>query len=202
MRILAFATVAVVSTSVSADVIQVTTNNAQSSNGTSFGYASGTLSWTDVSASEGLLGLTLTNESAIGGYITGVAFDGPGTATFDLGLSSGLSSAWSGVFNTSTSPFGDRDYGASTSGDWIGGGNPNSGLAAGDTGTWVFSVIHDPGDTLSAADYLFGDNFLLRFRGFDNGDSDKVPLTGIPAVPGPASLAVLGSLAAIRRRRR
>lgn len=203
--------IAVTATAVaSADTIQIQSDNAASSNATSYGGFTGTATYNDLGGGMAEFILSLTNTSQFNGKLVALAFDSAaGTSgwTFDSGASSGLSSAWGNLSGSiNTQPFGSRSHGASTTSQWEGGGSPNTGLAAGATGTWVFTGSGDA--SVSAADFLSpngGQNLLIRFRGFDNDASDKLPAIEVPtdpAVPGIGGLAVLGGLGAIRRRRR
>lgn len=207
--VLGAAFAATVTGSLAADVILVTTDNAMSSNSTSYGIASGSLSWMSVGGGNYSLTLTLTNESTVGGFLTAIAFDAPSSAgssgfVFENAPGSGLSNAWDNLSSVNTAPFGSRDYGASVTNQWLGGGAPTSGLAAGDTGIWTWSGFVG-NDHLTGADFIADQNFLLRFRGFDNGASDKVPLRMLPpddVVPGIAGIPVLLGVGLIGRRRR
>ncbi|MDZ4754220.1 MAG: hypothetical protein SGJ11_06950 [Phycisphaerae bacterium] len=99
--------------------------------------------------------------------------------------------------------------GASTSGSGTGGGSPSQGLAVGETGTYVFTVGAAASllaniDAMSFWSQNDGSpEFAVRFRGFENGGSDKVAgqLTVVP-VPLPIALAAAGLLigAVVRRR--
>ncbi len=191
----------------SGDTIQITSNNAASSNGLagSYGGFTGSVTYDFLGGTSARLSITLTNTSQFGGWLTAIAFDGPaGTSDwmFDEMSSSGLSDGWNDLTGPiSVSPFHYRSFGASTSGDWLGGGSPETGLAAGDSATWVFQGSTTGG--VSAMDFLTpndGQNLLFRFRGFSNGASDKLPAT--PVAPGLGGLAVLAGVGGLRRRRR
>lgn len=149
------------------------------------------------------------------GAITGVTYNatGPNGTTFSL-----LGGA---TFNNSVpvSPYGDADIGAALGGSWLGGGSPNAGVAIGQTGTWTFLLTGNNAildtlttqqiyDTLTTGGGGGQYGFLVRFKGFDNGGSDKVPggPVGDPdppinpggnpdPVPEPTTLAVFGALA-------
>ena len=75
----------------------------------------------------------------------------------------------------------------------------------GATGTFTLSVTGPDANSLTAADFVSqpsssGEVFVVRFRGFADGGSDKVPGEIIPA---PSAMCLLGfaGLAATRRRR-
>jgi len=149
-------------------------------------------------AAELSISLTNTTAPAIGGYITGYAFDiGSG---FSLTLASFSTPSFSTLLaDASTSPFGTRDYAVVTNSQnpsWTGGGSPSRGLGVGQTGTWTFDVSPNGSDPITS-------DFVLRFRGLANGGSDKVPVSPIPE---PSTyilmLAGLSAVAFVARRRR
>ncbi len=173
--------------------------------------------------------VTLTNASSTlpGGMITGFAFNLPNqpgnvtgvtyTAQGPHGTLFSLLGGPSFSNSVNVAPYGDADIGAALDGDWLGGGNPNQGLAIGQTGTYTFQLTGNA-TYLNAltAQAIFDTqtngggeaaNFLVRFRGFDNGGSDKVPAVegdtippesgGSPEIPEPATIAVLGAMAGL-----
>jgi hypothetical protein len=138
------------------------------------------------------LSISLTNTSPAdnGGYITGFVFnfDTP----FSLSLDSSTAGAFEFVSDEPASPYGTFDYGAALGGDFLGGGNPTDGIAVGQTRTFNFNLFM-PEQSLFAAGLetngSIGDgDFLVRFRGFNDEGSDKVPGSITPAtVPTPAA---------------
>lgn len=173
--------------------------------------------------------VTLTNAATTspGGLITGFGFNIPGQP----GAVTGVTYAANGPAGTTFSllggpsfnnsvpgnPFGDFDIGAALGGSLLGGGNPNPGVAINQTGNWTFTLTGNNAflDSLDVNDFFAtlstGNTpehqvpFLVRFRGFDNGGSDKVPgilgddppgdPTGDPTfVPEPATLVLFGAL--------
>jgi hypothetical protein len=138
------------------------------------------------------LSISLTNTSApsSGGYITGFVFN------FDSPFSLSLDTSTAGAFQLVTSepadPFGTFDYGAALGGEFLGGGKPQDGIAVGDTRTFNFTLFI-PEQSVFPAGFdsigALGDgDFLVRFRGFEDGGSDKVPGSITPAtVPTPAA---------------
>lgn len=148
------------------------------------------------------LTITLTNTSLVanGGFLTAFVFNAVNSVT-NLTLSTAPAN-FSLISNASASPYGTYAYGASTSSSFEGGGNPNRGLAVGASGTFVFNITASNAATLTASSFLIGgdDAFVVRFRGFANGGSDKVPGTIVPA-PGSAALLGLAGLTCARRRR-
>ena len=173
------------------------------------GFYSGTITWSYLGSGAGTVAFTLENESpsANGGYLTGIAFNV--ASGLSLTYASGLA-GWSGISGVSASPFPDFDYGAAIGGDWLGGGLADQGIAVDDVGTLVFSVTGADAllSGLSASAFLDGSSgyaFAARFRGFEDGGSDKV-LGDPPTVPTPSAFAmaatgVLGSIIARRRRK-
>lgn len=172
----------------------------------------GTLDYVAMSPTAATLTLTLSNTSAAAnsGFITGIAFQNPGdhitgvslATTTHLSTLLGGSSFHDGI---AAQPFGNFDIGASLNGNFNGSGNPNSGLAAGQTGTWTFSLSGTGLQTLSASSFMQMSEscdedatpFLARFRGFSDGGSDKVPgmLVAIPEASSFLLVGATGSLA-------
>lgn len=155
----------------------------------------------DITAS--VLTITLTNTSAPanGGFITAFAVDYPSGVTGAAAgspFAANFSLIGGGAPGTIATepPGGDvGDFGASTSGTWQGGGSPTGGIGVGETGTFTFNLT---GTNSSAASFL--SDFEVRFRGFDDGGSDKVT-GGTPGSPGgtpgtpvpePGTLTLLG----------
>lgn len=172
------------------------------------------------------LSITNTSSASNGGFLTGFLINLPYQATFtnattDTGLVPLM--PIDGPF--SGAPFGNFDYGFAVGGNFLGGGNPSNGIGVGETGHFTLSSwtnLPEIFDRLSNDEiehYLFdnkttsrlGDaHFLGRFRGFQDGGSDKVPgmfATSPPppaiSVPNPATLALftLGAFALLIRRK-
>jgi len=161
----------------------------------------------DLFSTVGTLQIMLTNTSAPenGGYITGFLFNiasaEDATATllsdpesiypFEQCVGNGLSGR----------PYGNPyDAGAALGGKFLGGGNPTGGIAVGDTGSFMFRIESADAGALTASSFLDGGpydfDFLVRFRGFDDGGSDKVPAVMIP-LPAPIALGAVGLVAAM-----
>ena len=135
---------------------------------------------------EGTLIVELTNTSPAdnGGYLTGFAFNNPGGCVAGVTFSDAdfeLLGAPSFADGVSAVPLGHFDIGAAPGGSWLGGGNPALGIAVGQTKTFIFAFA---GTNLCELDDLSfvselseggSDFFAARFRGFENGQSDKVP---------------------------
>lgn len=154
-----------------------------------------------------LLSITNTSNPSNGGYLTAVAFDTNGLTVDGFSSSSGNFSLVTGAINTQ--PFGTADFGASAttngpaSNHWVGGGNPSGGLSVGSSATFTWTLSGSVGG-LTASDFS---GVLVRFRGFEDGGSDKrVGTPGKPnnPVPEPSSIALafLGAGAVLARRRR
>ena len=92
--------------------------------------------------------------------------------------------------DVATSPYGNFDIAATVGGSWTGGGMPQDGLAVGETGTFVFNVTGTSLQNLSAANLLAAMSsngsagFAVRFRGFNDGSSDK-DIAGVICYPPP-----------------
>lgn len=198
------ATVASAGTVTTFDVTNGTPHNG-------LGTYNGTLEYDDA----GLLSVTLTNTSPLanGGFITGFLFNIDGDASASYNPITG--DTFQGVTNEDANPFGQFEFGAAIGGNWSGGGSPNSGIAVGDSRTFTFNVTGSDAGSLQAADFFnelstpknqngqFA-NFIVRFKGFENNGSDKVPGTEGTPIPLPAAIwpgvALLGGMVMKRRR--
>jgi PEP-CTERM motif len=144
--------------------------------------------------------LTNTSPADNGGFITAFAFANPsssitGVTLFektdpDFGLIGGPS--FNGSINVA--PFGDLSIGASISSSRLGKGNPQEGIAVGATETFTFQFTGTNLTQLKVENVLTllsagSEGFVVRFRGFENGGSDRVPAQA----PEPATLLLLGS---------
>jgi len=187
----------------SADSIQIQGDMANSSEG--LADYTGLIDWSFPGVGNtGTVAISLTNQSAVGGFITAFVFN---VDSADTNLSISLTSASNGNFSellgADAGPFGGPyDGGASIGGGFLGGGSPSGGIAVGDTATFVFSITANDAGSLSALSFLDGPspfNFIVRFRGLDDGGSDMVPGTLVPA---PGAIALLAAAGLIGRRRR
>jgi hypothetical protein len=174
------------------------------------GAFTGTMNWSYSGGKQGYLTVSLTNTSSFpGGQLTGFGFNADPTK-INVSLMSGLP-AWDFIQDFPASPYENFDYGAAVNGDFLGGGNPAPGIDIGSTGTFVFKVMGASAllSTLDAMSFFdeskYGYAFIARFRGFDNGGSDKVigclEPNAVP-VPMPVALAAAGLLAVGVLRRR
>jgi MYXO-CTERM domain-containing protein len=198
----ALAVMGAMTTFAHADLIGIQSNPAASTEG--LGTFTGSIDYT-AATSTLIISLTNTSPLANGGFITGFVFN---IDSVDAGASATLQAGATHPFlNTGTesaSPFGNYEAGAALGGDWTGGGSPNSGIAVGGTGMFTFLVSASDSLSLTASDFITSQgpsqwDFVVRFRGFVDGGSDKVP--GV--VPGPPALALLLlGLAGTGRRRK
>lgn len=176
------------------------------------GYFSGTIAVDNISNSQAVIQVTLTNTSPAGngGYITGFAFNDPNSSS--RGNISSVTSftqsytplgsppysnmtliGGSSFQNTiNASPYGSFDIGAATGGSFLGSGTPLPGIEVGQTGTFTFTVSGSSLNNLTAARLMATMSsggsksaaMLVRYRGFDDGASDKV-VAGIICDPVP-----------------
>lgn len=170
-----------------------------------------TYSFTNDTSASIIVSLTNTSPVANGGYLTAFAFNNPNNSISGATLSStspNFSLIGTPDFNNSISgsPFGDFDAGAtSTDSSWLGGGNPTGGIAVGGSETFSFSLTGSGLSSLTTQDFInelssssdSGQNywFAARFRGFEDGGSDKVPADddNPPIIPEPTTILLLGS---------
>ncbi len=190
-----------VSSPAPADIIAIAGDTANSTEG--LGDFTGFLSYEWVLGDLGLLTVELTNLSDLGnrGWITGFIFnfgttDPNASALFQKGTHPFLDAP-----SQNGNPFGNPFIGgAALQGNWIDGGIPEDGIAPSHTGIFEMEVTAKDAAALTASSFLEGPyqfNFIVRFRGFIDDNSDKVP-----AVPAPGALALLGLGALAQRRRR
>jgi hypothetical protein len=193
----------------SSQAIPITGDMASSTEG--LANFTGSLVFSASDANTATLTVTLTNttgapvtDALITGFvlnnpgdaITGItSFSAPNVSFQQLGLSDN---------GESGAPFGNFDFGAALGGNFLGGGNPNAGIAIGSTGIFEFGLTGTGFNTLTDMDFVNelsadpggeGAQFMVvRFRGLEPedelpADSDKVPA----AVPEPSTLFLLGS---------
>ncbi|MCA9286808.1 MAG: hypothetical protein KDA22_16405 [Phycisphaerales bacterium] len=164
-----------------ADVVPFVGLPAQSTE--NLGNFSGTAEYNWIADDMGQLVITITNDSMpdLGGYLTGFMFR---IVSIDPGASASLTATPDyPSFENATGdapPYGAGfQGGAALGGDWTGGGSPNGGIPSGATGIFTFAVAASDAEFLSARDFINGGSFpygfVVRFKGFDNGGSDKVP---------------------------
>lgn len=188
----------------------------------------GELTYAASTSSNATLTISLTNTSPVdeGGYLTAFVFNNPGTLITGITLAGSdpdfsLLGEGSGFSNgVKASPFGKFDIGASTGSRFSRGGSPSKGIGVGETATFTFSLTGSSFTTLTAGSFfgtlsageggLCCEAFVSRFRGFEDGGSDKTPGSlSMGPVPEPSSLSLIGAGAltwagfrAVTRRRR
>ncbi len=166
--------------------------------------------------------VTNTSPAANGGFLTAVAFNNPGAVTGAM-LTSTTDPDFALEFGSDSvngMPFGQFDFGISTGGSFQGGGPPQAGLAVGASATFVVALTGTGVGSLTDLSFQSALStgaggggpqfFVARFRGFNDGGSDKVAAVPgsapPPVVPEPASavlaLAGVGLAAGVRRLRR
>ncbi len=168
------------------------------------GAFAGSMSYTSSTATAGTLTINITNTTpaSTGGFITGLVFNIPGQGG-SATLTSASKSSFLNTGSESGQPFGTFEAGAAIGASFLGGGSPTSGIAVGQTGTFVFAVTSSIAGSILAADFINPSgnkpNFVVRFRGMECDGSDKVP--GQVPAPAAAGLLALGGLISARRRR-
>ncbi len=168
-----------------------------------------TYSFTNDTSATIVVNLTNTSPAANGGYLTAFAFNNPNNSITNASLLS--TSASFGLIGTPdfnntipANPFGDFDVGSSITSSWLGGGRPLSGIAVGNSSTFTFFLTGSGFSSLTTQDFIdeltsspSGQNywFAARFRGFDNGGSDKVPGVPVetPPIPEPSTIILLAT---------
>jgi hypothetical protein len=200
MVLTAIAITAAATSAAQADLINIFADTPNSTE--NLGNFTGSIDYTPGIAFGALI-ITLSNTSAPAndGFITGFVFN---IDSVDAAASATLINGTHPFTNTgptSGSPFGNFDAGAALGGDFLGAGSPNAGIAVGATGIFTFLVSASDTLALTAASFINGPNefdFIVRFRGFADEGSDKVPAT----VPAPSALALLLLSGCVSRRRR
>lgn len=178
------------------------------------GSFAGSISYSAASmlSTTGTLVVTLTNTTTggNGGFVTGLLFnvgssDSNATATLVNGTHPFTDCTGGGL---NGAPYGDFDAGSALGGSFLGAGSPNPGIAIGQTGVFTFNVNAADAGMLSAMDFLSGGafdfNFLVRFKGFDDGASDKVGaiVVDLPPALGLGVLGLFGATLVSRLKRR
>jgi hypothetical protein len=202
--------VAALASVASADVVNINGSSLSSIENTGASFW-GSLQYDYDDGDDGVLTVTLTNttSSSVGGYLTGFVFDITSTDNdFEAELGEASNDNFKDTGSESANPFGNFDAGAAIQSNWSGGGNPALGLAAGQTGIFEFEIEASDASSLTASSFLgeFGNWFAVRFRGLNNGGSDKVLGNTIVVVPLPATalagVSMLGICLGVRTARR
>lgn len=156
-----------------------------------------------------------TSPAANKGFITGIAFNNPGDriSSTSLSTNSNLTTLLGSPDfqnEVAANPFGLFDIGASLNASFLGSGNPNPGIGVGASATFTFTLVGTGLNLIDVQDFaneissgasngVVSPFFLVRFRGFKNGGSDKVPgkIVSTPpvvgAIPEPGSLVLWGA---------
>jgi hypothetical protein len=183
------------------------------------GDFTGTFIYKSIDASESTIEIELTNTSPMsnGGYLTAFAFNLPSDYITGVSLESsdddfGLLGGPDFYDDVKGVPYGYFDIGASVTNQFLGGGAPSPGIPVGVTETFKFTLYGDDLDMLDLDSFLDemsagaspgkgSQFFLARFRGFDDGGSNKTPGRVVPV---PGALWLLGAgligLAGFRRK--
>jgi hypothetical protein len=139
--------------------------------------------------------LTNTSDSANGGFITADAFSLPGDLGATLATTGTSFTLVSGAVKVAPINI-DREFLLTTdsspnpNNSFEGGGNPNSGIAAGSTLIFVFDIT---GGTLTDSldnELSILNSQVIRFRGFADGGSDKDTITS-SATPVPEAASFI-----------
>ncbi len=196
----AMVAVGAVSASASAELMSISGDVNSSIEGTGVSF-DGMLDYSFDSGSIGTLSITLNNSSnaSLGGYLTGFVFNilsSDALANATLMSTSNVSFLDTG--EELASPFGMFAAGAALGANWLGGGTPSFGLGVGQSGTFEFQIQASDASLLSAESFVGnGSDFAVRFRGLNDGGSDKL----LAPSPGTGAIALLGLGLASRRRR-
>jgi hypothetical protein len=195
-----------------AGLVSMNLNSATGTgSGTSYGGAyQGTIVWSYSSGSAATVTVSLTNTSSVtsnlAAFVVGLA-DTSMTVTQVSAPTNFAKLTGNGLKAT---PFGDYDWGSASTGSFNGGGN-TTGLAKGQSGTWVFSISGTAAAlaAVSTPAVFNGVNqwdFVVHIKGITSGSSsvsEKLTSTfGTVAVPAPGAAALVGIAALATRRRK
>jgi hypothetical protein len=199
--IFAVTAVGLIAATASADLASISGDASTSIGNTGVAFDA-MLDYTFNGGSSGTLTIDISNtttEGSVGGYLTGFVFNILSSdALASASLLSGSHASFLDTGIENAAPFGVFDAGAALGANWQGGGNPSFGLGVGDAGSFEFAITASDADALSAMSFVgTGGDFAVRFRGLDDGGSDKL----LAPAPGTGAMALLGLGFASRRRR-
>jgi hypothetical protein len=141
--------------------------------------------------------LTNTSPAANGGYLTAFAFNIPASFTVTgIGFNATGYDFFKLTSPVDADPLGSFDTGAGLSSDsWQGGGDTKNGIPVGATGSFTFDLGGMGLEFLTTANFFSQPDpwFVARFRGFNDGGSDKVPNDPNTPVPEPATMLLLSA---------
>ncbi len=148
------------------------------------------------------INITNTSDPINGGYITAFVYNTPSSIN-NLSLYETTDLDFNLLFDidkVKAEPYGKFDVGATIGNNFTGGSKPYEGIDIGVTKTFMFTFLGTDLDILDENDFLTPslpqgnsgtESFLVRFQGFNNEESDKVP--GVTTTPEPSSVVILGS---------
>lgn len=171
----------------------------------------GSLEYSFSNATTAELEIILTNNSPVGngGFLTAFAFNNPSNLITGVTLTptnTNFDLFGGPLFNNSVNgaPYGQYDIAAGV-GPNFQGGTPSDGIGVGVTETFLFSLTGVNLNTLTEQSFMDAlsappgdgegnEEFLARFKGFNDDGSDHVPNDPEePVIPEPASMFLLGT---------
>ena len=183
-------------------------SNSGVGSGPSYGAGfQGTVQWSYTSGSTATVTLSLTNTSSVTSNLAAFVMGRADSSMTFSQVSAPTNFAQITGNDLKATPFGNFDWGSSSTGSFNGGGN-TMGLAQGQSGTWVFSVSGTSAAlaSVSTPAVFNGVNdwdFVVHIKGMTSGSSTvSEKLTSTFAVPAPGVAALLGLAGLATRRRR
>ena len=183
-------------------------SNSGVGSGPSYGAGfQGTVQWSYTSGSTATVTLSLTNTSSVTSNLAAFVMGRADSSMTFSQVSAPTNFAQITGNDLKATPFGNFDWGSSSTGSFNGGGN-TMGLVQGQSGTWVFSVSGTSAAlaSVSTPAVFNGVNdwdFVVHIKGMTSGSSTvSEKLTSTFAVPAPGVAALLGLAGLATRRRR